>query len=101
MNSEHPGANWNGDIVVVSTHAGREFYAGSIYELRTPSPLRYGFSIETAARPEEQLLPEVVLGVQRQLTARFALGELGYVPRGATQEDAARGFDCETSRCLN
>lgn len=77
---------------LILTRAGREFYAGSLYELRTPSPLRYGFSIETAARPEEQLPAEVVLTVQRQLAARFALGELGYVPRGATQEDAARGF---------
>lgn len=77
---------------LILTNAGREFYAGSIYELRTPSPLRYGFSIETATRPEEQLAPEAVYAVQRQLTDRFALGELGYVPRGATQEDAARGF---------
>lgn len=77
---------------LILTRAGRELYAGSIYELRTPSPLRFGFSIETAARPEEQLGPEVVYAVRRQLSDRFGLGELGYVPRGTTQEDAARGF---------
>lgn len=74
---------------LILTHAGREFYAGSIYELQTPDPLRFGFSIETADRPDELLDPETILAVQRQLALRFAPGELGYLPRGTLQEAAA------------
>jgi pyruvate, water dikinase len=75
---------------LILTHAGREFYAGSIVELATPDPLRFGFSIETADRPEEMLDPEQVYAVQQQLALRFGPGQLGYLPRGAQQEAATR-----------
>lgn len=74
---------------LILTHAGREFYAGSIYELQTPDPLRFGFSIETADRPDEMLDPATIQAVQRQLELRFAPGELGYLPRGTLQESTA------------
>lgn len=77
---------------LILTHAGREFYAGSIYELQTPREVAYGFSIETAPRPDEQLDVDTVHAVYRQLADRFAPGDLGYLPRGSLQEEAMRGW---------
>lgn len=78
---------------LILTHAGREFYAGSIYELQSPDPLRFAFSIETVSRPEEMLDDDVVYAVYRQLADRFAPGELGYLPRGTLQEDTAHAWE--------
>lgn len=78
---------------LILTRSGREFYAGSVYELQTPEPVRFGFSVETASRAEEMLEPEEIYAVMRQLADRFGPGELGYVPRGAMQQDAAAAWD--------
>lgn len=77
---------------LILTRAGREFYAGSVYELQTPGPMRFGYSVETAARDEESLTPEEIYVVHRQLSERFGLGELGYLPRGSTQQEAAASW---------
>jgi len=87
-----PGLTTADHARLILTRTGREFYAGSIYELEATGPARFGFSIETANRPEEMLPAETVYTVYRQLTDRFALGELGYVPRGTLQEDTAAGW---------
>ncbi|MEM9454084.1 MAG: PEP/pyruvate-binding domain-containing protein [Myxococcota bacterium] len=77
---------------LIMTHAGREFYAGSVYEFQDPDPVRFGFSIETALRPEQMLPPETVYAIYQQLSDRFALGELGYLPRGTLQEQTAQAW---------
>jgi len=87
-----PGLTPGDYAELILTHAGREFYAGSIYELQTPDPTRFGFSIETAVRPEEQVDADAVYTVYRHLADRFAPGELAYVPRGTLQEAAAGAF---------
>jgi pyruvate, water dikinase len=87
-----PGLTTADHARLILTHAGREFYAGAIYELPTTGPVRFGFSIETAIRPDEMLPAETVYTVYRHLADRFAPGELGYVPRGTLQEDAAAGW---------
>ncbi len=51
--------------------------------------MRFGVSIETAAREDQMLSPETTFAILTQLQDRFALGELGYVPRGELQEQAA------------
>ena len=87
-----PGLTTADHARLILTNAGREFYAGSVYELQTTGPVRFGFSIETAIRPDEMLPPETVYTVYRHLADRFALGELGYVPRGTLQEQTAAGW---------
>jgi pyruvate,water dikinase len=89
---QFPGLTAADYAELILTHAGREFYAGSIYELQTPNPLRFGFTLETANRPEEMLAPEAVYAVYRQLADRFAPGMLGYVPFGTMQQDTAQGW---------
>ena len=90
--SRFPGLTPADYAGLILTHAGREFFAGSIYELQTPDPVRFGFSIESAARSEELLTPDEVYAVQQQLEDRFAPGSLGYLPRGTLQEDAASAW---------
>jgi pyruvate, water dikinase len=87
-----PGLSTAEHAALILTHAGREFYAGSVYELQTAEPVRFGFSIETAIRPEEMLPPATVYAVYRQLADRFAPGELGYVPRGTLQANTAAAW---------
>lgn len=87
-----PGLTTADHAELIMTHAGREFYAGAIYEFTNPNPLRYGFSIETAVRAEEMLPPETIYQVYRQLADRFEPGELGYLPRGLMQTETAAGF---------
>lgn len=90
---QFPGLTPAGYAGLILTRAGREFYAGSLYELQTPGAVSHGFSIETAPRPEEQLDPDTVYAVYRQLADRFAPGDLGYLPRGTPQEVAAATWD--------
>lgn len=87
-----PGLTTADHARLILTHAGREFYAGSVYELQGEGPARFGFSIETAIRPDEMLPAETVYTVYRHLSDRFAPGELGYVPRGTLQEETAAGW---------
>jgi len=87
-----PGLSTADHAGLILTHAGREFYAGAIYEFQDAEPLRFGFSIETAIRPEEMLSVDTVYAVRRQLGDRFAPGELGYLPRGTLQEEAASAW---------
>jgi pyruvate,water dikinase len=87
-----PGLSTAEHAALIFTHAEREFYAGSVYELQGTDPLRFGFSVESAVRPEEMLPAETVYGVYRQLADRFAPGELGYVPRGTLQEATAAAW---------
>ncbi|MCX4242490.1 PEP/pyruvate-binding domain-containing protein [Paraliomyxa miuraensis] len=89
---QFPGLTPGGYARLILTHAGREFYAGALYELQTPDPARFGFSVEAAARPEEQLTPDEIYTVYRQLSDRFAPGELGYIPYGAAQQLAAAAW---------
>lgn len=91
---QFPGLTPGGYAGLILTHAGRELYAGSIYELQTADPVRFGFSIETVARPEEMLDPATVQAVQRQLADRFAPADaLGYLPRGDVQVQAAQSWE--------
>ncbi|MCA9707861.1 MAG: hypothetical protein KDK70_18560, partial [Myxococcales bacterium] len=87
-----PGLSTADYARLILTHAGREFYAGSIYEFTDSDPLRFGFSIETATRPEQMLPPQTVWEVHQLLSDRFALGELGYLPRGTLQEETAAAW---------
>jgi pyruvate,water dikinase len=74
---------------LILTHASREFYGGSTFEFEDERPTRYGFSIETANRPDAAPDLESVYTVYRHLSDRFGPGELAYVPKGELQEAAA------------
>jgi hypothetical protein len=87
-----PGLTTADHARLILTHAGREFYAGSVYELQGSGDVRFGFSIETAIRQGEMLPAETVYTVYRHLADRFAPGELGYVPRCMLQEDTAAAW---------
>ncbi|MCB9716899.1 MAG: hypothetical protein H6712_23780 [Myxococcales bacterium] len=89
---QFPGLDPAQYAALILTKAGREFHAGSIYELQTPDPLRFAFSVETAGRAEENLEPAEIYAVYRQLADRFAPGELGYLPRGTLQQGAAAAW---------
>lgn len=92
LSPQFPGLTPAGYAGLILTHAGREFYAGSLYELQTPDPLRFAFSVETVSRPEEMLDPDTIYAVYRQLADRFAPGDLGYLPRGTLQESTAHAW---------
>lgn len=74
---------------IILSRANREFFAGATYELEPGSEAPYGFSVETAGRPEEQLSVDEIYAVYRQLQDRFEPGELAYVPRGDLQVQKA------------
>jgi hypothetical protein len=90
-----PGLTTADHAELILTRAGREYYAGSVYEFQaspgSESP-HFGFSIETAIRPEEMLDADTIYGVYRQLSDRFAPGDLGYLPRGTLQEATAAAW---------
>jgi pyruvate,water dikinase len=87
-----PGLSTADHAQLILTHTGREFYAGAVYEFQSSDPVRFGFSIETAIRPDQMLPSDTVYAVYRQLADRFTLGELGYLPRGTLQEDTAAAW---------
>ncbi|MEM6994237.1 MAG: PEP/pyruvate-binding domain-containing protein [Myxococcota bacterium] len=78
---------------LILTNASREFYAGAVYELQTDTPPHFGFSVETAVRQEEMLSSETIYAVYRQLADRFAIGDLGYLPRGTLQTTTADSWE--------
>jgi len=87
-----PGLTTADHASLIMTHARREFYAGAVYEFPEGATPRFGFAVETALRQEEMLDHDTVYGVYRQLSDRFAVGDLGYLPRGTLQETAASAW---------
>lgn len=87
-----PGLTTADHAQIILSRSHREFFAGATYELEPGSAAAYGFSVETAGRPEEQLSADEIYGVYRQLQDRFAPGELAYVPRGELQVKAAEAW---------
>lgn len=87
-----PGLTTADHAQIILSRSHREFFAGATYELEPGSAAPYGFSVETAGRPEEQLSVDEIYAVYRQLQDRFVPGELAYVPRGDLQVNAAAGW---------
>lgn len=84
-----PGLTTADHAQLILTRASREFFAGATYEFEDERPLRYGFSVEAAARPEEVFTVDEIYAIHRQLADRFEPGDLAFVPRGTLQEEAA------------
>ena len=87
-----PGLTTADHARLILTKAGREFYAGAVYELQREEPPLFGFAIETAPRAEEMLSTAEVYSVYRHLADRFEPGELGYLPRGTMQQAVAASW---------
>ncbi|MBV1862599.1 MAG: PEP/pyruvate-binding domain-containing protein [Nannocystaceae bacterium] len=87
-----PGLTTADHARLLLSKARREFYAGAVYELETETPPHFGFSVETAIRPEEMLSASTIHEVYRQLADRFEPGDLGYLPRGTLQVESAAAW---------
>ncbi len=74
---------------LIFTRSGREYFAGSTFELAEARPTGFAFSVETANRPEETLAADEIYEVYRMLSDRFEVGELSFIPRGELQVAAA------------
>lgn len=71
----------------------RTMIAGSIYEVvKDDLEVRYLYTTEVPDDPYETIREEEAYGVYRLLQDRFAVGELGYLPRSSAQQGAALGW---------
>lgn len=88
-----PGLAMDAQTKLIFSREQREFFGGSTYEFEPGGDAEFGFTVETAARPEEQLALDEVYDVYRTLQDRFPLAELAYVPIGELQIQAASAWD--------
>ena len=88
-----PGLTMADQTPLVFERAHREFYGGATYEFEPGGAAAFGFTVETADEPDEQLSLDEVYSVYRTLQDRFAIAELAYVPVGEAQIAAATQWD--------
>lgn len=80
-------------LELVFRRATRTMFAGSIYEVRSEeTAVRFVFTIEVPDDPYELMHEDEAYTVYRHLQDRFAVGELGFLPRSAAQQGVALGW---------